>query len=110
MVEAGGSKAERRGSMSKTQAPIWRRWGQFRFSVIGELLSSPPAKGQLQHISGPVKIHHHFQGIIGKSGYLFAGFPLFCYGHEWHWQTVLCPCRSLHPAFFIASTALSTVQ
>ena len=34
--------------MSNTQAPIWRRWGQFRFPVIGELLSSPPAKGQLQ--------------------------------------------------------------
>lgn len=24
-----------------------QHWGQFRFSVIGELLSSPPAKGQL---------------------------------------------------------------
>jgi transposase InsO family protein len=48
MVESGGSKTERRDIMSNTQAPIWRRWGQFRFSVIGELLSSPPAKGQLQ--------------------------------------------------------------
>jgi hypothetical protein len=27
---------------------MWRRWGHFRFSVIGELLSSPPPKGQLQ--------------------------------------------------------------
>jgi transposase InsO family protein len=27
---------------------MWRRWGQFRLSVIGELLSSPPPKGQLQ--------------------------------------------------------------
>ena len=34
--------------MSNIQAPIWKRWGQFRFSVIGELLSSPPARGQLQ--------------------------------------------------------------
>lgn len=34
--------------MNNTQAPIWQRWGQFRFSVVGELLSSPPAKGQLR--------------------------------------------------------------
>ena len=34
--------------MNGTQTPIWRRWGQFRFSVIGELLSSPPPKGELQ--------------------------------------------------------------
>jgi len=48
MEEAGGSKIERRDTMSNTQAPIWRRWGEFRFSVIGELFSSPPAKGHLQ--------------------------------------------------------------
>ena len=34
--------------MNDIRIPIWRRWGQFRFSVIGELLSSPPPKGQLQ--------------------------------------------------------------
>jgi len=34
--------------MSDTQTPIWHRWAQFRFSVIGELLFSPPPKGQLQ--------------------------------------------------------------
>jgi putative transposase len=34
--------------MSTTQPSMWRRWGQFRFSVIGELLSSPPPRGQLQ--------------------------------------------------------------
>ncbi len=34
--------------MSTTQPSMWRRWGQFRFSVIGELLSSPLPKGQLQ--------------------------------------------------------------
>lgn len=28
--------------------PIWLRWAQFRFAVIGELLSCPPPKGQLQ--------------------------------------------------------------
>jgi transposase InsO family protein len=27
---------------------MWQRWAQFRFSVIGELLSCPPPKGQLQ--------------------------------------------------------------
>lgn len=28
--------------------PIWLRWAQFRFAVIGELLSCPPPNGQLQ--------------------------------------------------------------
>jgi transposase InsO family protein len=28
--------------------PIWLRWAQFRFAVIGELLSCPPPTGQLQ--------------------------------------------------------------
>lgn len=31
---------------------MWQRWAQFRFSVIGELLSSPPPKGQLQRALG----------------------------------------------------------
>lgn len=34
--------------MSASQLPMWQRWAQFRFSVIGELLSCPPPKGQLQ--------------------------------------------------------------
>lgn len=34
--------------MSELQVPMWQRWAQFRFSVIGELLSCPPPKGQLQ--------------------------------------------------------------
>lgn len=34
--------------MNELQAPMWQRWAQFRFSVIGELLSCPPEKGQLQ--------------------------------------------------------------
>lgn len=29
--------------------PIWLRWAQFRFAVIGELLSCPPPNGQLQN-------------------------------------------------------------
>lgn len=48
MVGAGGSKPIRRDFMSITQSSMWRHWGQFRFSVIGELLSCPPPKGQLQ--------------------------------------------------------------
>ncbi len=35
--------------MSEPQVPMWQRWAQFRFSVIGELLSCPPPKGQLQN-------------------------------------------------------------
>jgi transposase InsO family protein len=34
--------------MSELQAPLWQRWAQFRFSVIGALLSCPPARGELQ--------------------------------------------------------------
>ncbi len=34
--------------MKSDQIPMWQRWAQFRFAVIGELLSSPPGKGQLQ--------------------------------------------------------------
>jgi len=34
--------------MSDSKMPMWQRWAQFRFSVLGELLSSPPRKGQLQ--------------------------------------------------------------
>jgi len=38
--------------MSQPQLPMWQRWAQFRFSVIGELLSCPPPKGQLQQAIG----------------------------------------------------------
>ena len=34
--------------MSDPKLPMWQRWAQFRFSVIGELLSCPPPKGHLQ--------------------------------------------------------------
>jgi transposase InsO family protein len=34
--------------MKSEKMPMWQRWAQFRFAVIGELLSSPPPKGQLQ--------------------------------------------------------------
>nr|WP_287413334.1 DDE-type integrase/transposase/recombinase [Pseudodesulfovibrio sp.] len=34
--------------MSNPPMPIWQRWAQFRHSVIGELLVSPPPTGQLQ--------------------------------------------------------------
>jgi putative transposase len=38
--------------MIEPQLPMWQRWAQFRFSVVGELLSCPPPKGQLQHAIG----------------------------------------------------------
>jgi len=38
--------------MSEPQVPMWQRWAQFRFSVIGGLLSCPPPKGQLQQALG----------------------------------------------------------
>ncbi len=38
--------------MSESQLPMWQRWAQFRYSVIGELLSCPPPKGQLQKSIG----------------------------------------------------------
>jgi len=36
--------------MSEFELPMWQRWAQFRFSVIGELLSCPPPKGKLQKV------------------------------------------------------------
>jgi len=61
MEEVGGSELERRDSMSDTQVPIWQRWAQFRFSVIGELLFNPPPKGQLQKTFShfATKIYQH---------------------------------------------------
>ena len=38
--------------MSQPQLPMWQRWAQFRYAVIGELLSCPPPKGQLQQCIG----------------------------------------------------------
>ena len=35
--------------MSEPQMPRWQRWANFRFSVIGRLLSCPPQKGQLRN-------------------------------------------------------------
>lgn len=34
--------------MSDSKMPRWQHWAQFRFAVIGSLLSSPPEGGQLQ--------------------------------------------------------------
>ena len=31
-----------------SETPMWQRWANFRFSVIGRLLSCPPKKGHLQ--------------------------------------------------------------
>ena len=36
--------------MSELEVPLWQRWARFRFSVIGELLSCPPERGQLQDV------------------------------------------------------------
>ena len=60
----GGSRrkqTERRGLMSNTQIPMWQRWGQFRLAVIGELLSCPPVKGELQQAIGRLaqKVYQH---------------------------------------------------
>lgn len=34
--------------MRDQDLPGWQLWAQFRFSVIGGLLSSPPQSGELQ--------------------------------------------------------------
>jgi len=34
--------------MGDPTMPRWQHWAQFRFAVIGSLLSSPPEGGQLQ--------------------------------------------------------------
>ena len=60
--------------MSEPQMPMWQRWAQFRFSVIGGLLSCPPQKGQLQQAIGRLSgknyqhpIHPHRRICIGSS-------------------------------------------
>jgi len=47
--------------MNPLQTPPWQRWAQFRFSVIGELLSCPPQNGQLQSAIARMaeKIYQH---------------------------------------------------
>ena len=53
-LHGGGirKRIERSDPMSESQLPMWQRWAQFRFSVVGELLSCPPPKGQLQQAIG----------------------------------------------------------
>ena len=34
--------------MSEPKEPGWQNWAQFRFAVIGGLLTSPPQSGELQ--------------------------------------------------------------
>jgi putative transposase len=46
--------------MSDPEVPLWQRWAQFRFAVIGELLSCPPPQGQLQKaIDRLARQHYH---------------------------------------------------
>ena len=44
--------------MSDPKMPRWQHWAQFRFAVIGGLLSSPPESGQLQQ---------ELQALAGKN-------------------------------------------
>ena len=47
--------------MGNTKTCNWLHWGQFRLAVIGELLSSPPDKGELQQALARLseKIYQH---------------------------------------------------
>lgn len=45
--------------MKDPHVPMWQRWAQFRFAVIGELLSCPPQKGQLQTAIGRLARKHY---------------------------------------------------
>jgi transposase InsO family protein len=47
-----GSEPKGKDPMNDPVIPLWQCWAQFRFAVIGELLSSPPEKGQLQKTIG----------------------------------------------------------
>jgi hypothetical protein len=52
MGQVRGSELERKDPMNDPTTPMWQRWAQFRFAVIGELLSCPPPKGKLQEAIG----------------------------------------------------------
>ena len=45
--------------MNDPQVPMWQRWAQFRFAVIGELLSCPPPEGQLQKVLSRLAEQHY---------------------------------------------------
>jgi len=48
MEEDEEANSEEELPMSESKMPRWQHWAQFRFSVIGALLSSPPENGELQ--------------------------------------------------------------
>ncbi len=48
MGEAEGAGPKERYPMSDPKMPRWQQWAQFRFAVIGGLLSRPQENGQLQ--------------------------------------------------------------
>jgi len=58
--------------MNESQLPMWQRWAQFRYSVIGELLSSPPPKGQLQQALQRLA-ERTYQHPIDPSGQICIG-------------------------------------
>jgi len=58
MEEDEEASLEEKIPMSESKMPRWQKWAQFRFAVIGALLSSPPENGQLQR---------EFEVLSGKS-------------------------------------------
>ena len=48
MEEAGEANPKEKYPMSVPKMPRWQQWAQFRFAVIGGLLSRPMENGQLQ--------------------------------------------------------------
>jgi len=58
----GGGQWKRTGkekSMSDPQVPMWQQWAQFRFGVVGELLTCPPSHGQLQEALDRLARQHY---------------------------------------------------
>jgi len=68
--------------MRENRAPPSERWAQFRFSVIGGLLASPPEAGQLQpalrELAGRI-----YQHPVHPGQWLRLGFSTI---ERWYYQ------------------------
>lgn len=73
--------------MSELQLPMWQRWAQFRFSVIGELLSCPPPGGQLQRAIGQLAQNSYQHPIDANRRICFGASTI----ERWYYKAKSAP-------------------
>ena len=73
--------------MSDPKMPRWQHWAQFRFAVVGSLLSSPPEGGQLkQEIQALAEKNYHHPLVPDKQI-----SPSFSTIERWYYQAKDAP-------------------